>query len=92
MPSSEFESLGSTLLVHVELPQLQSQEDLKELQLLAESGGGEVAYCVCCKRETLDPSTFIGSGKVVEVADAVKAYDVQTVIFNNTQAKLLIHI
>ena len=44
MPSSEFESLGSTLLVHVELPQLQSQEDLKELQLLAESGGGEVAY------------------------------------------------
>ncbi|HAO91990.1 MAG: ribosome rescue GTPase HflX [Succinivibrio sp.] len=83
MPSSEFESLGSTLLVHVELPQLQSQEDLKELQLLAESGGGEVAYCVCCKRETLDPSTFIGSGKVVEVADAVKAYDVQTVIFNN---------
>ena len=32
MPQSEFESLGSTLLVHVELPQAQSQEDLKELQ------------------------------------------------------------
>src|SRR5574344_44420 len=83
MPQSEFESLGSTLLVHVELPQVQSQEDLKELQLLAESGTGEVVYCVLCKRESPDPSTFIGSGKVVEVADAVKAYDVQTVIFNN---------
>ena len=83
MPQSEFESLGSTLLVHVELPQVQSQEDLKELQLLAESGTGEVVYCVLCKRESPDPSTFIGSGKVVEVADAVRAYDVQTVIFNN---------
>lgn len=83
MPQSEFETLGSTLLVHVELPQAQSQEDLKELQLLAESGGGDVVFCVSCKREAPDPSTFIGSGKVVEVSDAVKAYEVQTVIFNN---------
>ena len=83
MPQSEFESLGSTLLVHVELPQAQSQEDLRELQLLAESGGGDVVFCVSCKREAPDPSTFIGSGKVVEVSDAVKAYEVQTVIFNN---------
>ena len=83
MQEKEFESLGSTLLVHVELPQNQSQEDLKELQLLAESGGGDVVYCVCCKRESPDPSTFVGSGKVVEIADAVKAYDAQVVIFNN---------
>lgn len=52
MPQSEFESLGSTLLVHVELPQAKSQEDLKELQLLAESGGGDVvfAFLVSAKR------------------------------------------
>ncbi|MGN1281877.1 MAG: ribosome rescue GTPase HflX [Succinivibrio sp.] len=83
MPQSEFETLGSALLVHVELPQIQSQEDLKELQLLTESGGGDVVFCISCKRESPDPSTFIGSGKVVEVADAVKLYGVQTVIFNN---------
>ena len=83
MPQSEFESLGSTLLVHVELTQEQSQEDLKELQLLAESALGEVVCCVCCKRESPDPSTFIGSGKVEEIADSVRAYEVNTVIFNN---------
>lgn len=83
MSKSEFETLGSTLLVHVELPQLQSQEDLKELELLADTAGGSVAYTVVCKRESPDPSTFVGSGKVLEIADAVKLYDVQTVIFNN---------
>lgn len=83
MPQSEFETLGSALLVHVELPQIQSQEDLKELQLLTESGGGDVVFCISCRREAPDPSTFIGSGKVTEVADAVKLYSVQTVIFNN---------
>lgn len=83
MTQTEFESLGSTLLVHVELPQIQSQEDLKELQLLAESGGGAVVCSISCKRENPDPSTFIGSGKVTEVADSVRAYEVDTVIFNN---------
>lgn len=83
MSKSEFETLGSTLLVHVELSQLQSQEDLKELELLADTAGSRVAYTVVCKRESPDPSTFVGSGKVVEIADAVKLYDVQTVIFNN---------
>lgn len=83
MPKSEFESLGSTLLVHVELPNLQSQEDLKELQLLAQSGGADVVCSISCKRDTPDPSTFIGSGKVTEVADSVRANNIQTVIFNN---------
>ena len=83
MSKSEFETLGSTLLVHVELSQLQSQEDLKELELLADTAGGSVAYTVVCKRESPDPSTFVGSGKVLEIADAVKLYDIQTVIFNN---------
>ena len=85
MSKSEFETLGSTLLVHVELSQLQSQEDLKELELLADTAGGSVAYTVVCKRESPDPSTFVGSGKVLEIADAVKLYDIQTVIFNNNQ-------
>ena len=84
MPKQEFESLGSTLLVHVELTQIQSQEDLKELQLLAESALGDVVESVSCKRDAPDPSTFIGSGKVEEVASLVNALEVQTVIFNNS--------
>ncbi len=83
MPKQEFESLGPTLLVHVELTQIQSQEDLKELQLLTESALGDVVESVSCKRDAPDPSTFIGSGKVEEVASLVNALEVQTVIFNN---------
>jgi len=83
MFENNFESLGLTLLVDVQLPNLQSQDDLKELYLLAQSGGGDVVYSVSCKKDYPDPSTFIGSGKVLEVADAVRAYGAQTVIFNN---------
>ncbi|MGN0914955.1 MAG: ribosome rescue GTPase HflX [Succinivibrio sp.] len=83
MPESEFETLGLTLLVHVELPQLQSQEDLQELVLLAQSAGSEVCHTISCKRESPDPATFVGSGKVEEIADAVAAYEADTVIFNN---------
>ena len=83
MSENNFESLGLTLLVDVQLPNLQSQDDLKELYLLAQSGGGDVVYSVSCKKDYPDPSTFIGSGKVLEVADAVRAYGAQTVIFNN---------
>lgn len=42
MSENNFESLGLTLLVDVQLPNLQSQDDLKELYLLAQSGEG------CC--------------------------------------------
>lgn len=40
MSENNFESLGLTLLVDVQLPNLQSQDDLKELYLLAQSGEG----------------------------------------------------
>lgn len=49
MSENNFESLGLTLLVDVQLPNLQSQDDLKELYLLAQSGE-DVVYSVSCKR------------------------------------------
>ena len=84
MSEQEFEPLGTTLLVHVQLPQAESQEDLEELYRLAESAGGEVGEAFVCKRQAPDPRTFIGKGKVLEIADAVRAYDAKVVIFNSS--------
>ena len=83
MSDQKIEALGPTLLVHVELPQAESQEDLDELYRLAESAGGNVRDAIVCKRDVPDAKTFIGKGKVVEVADAVRAHDVSCVIFNS---------
>ncbi len=84
MLQSEFETLERCLLVQVELTRNNSQEDLNELKLLAESAKGFVVGCVVCKRDTPDASTFIGKGKVLEIADQVQEKEVCTVIFNNS--------
>lgn len=82
MSDKEIELLGPTLLVHVELPQAKNQEDLEELHRLAESAGAEIKEAIVCRRDYIEPRTYIGSGKVQEVADAVRAHDAKVVIFN----------
>lgn len=82
MAEKEFEPLGPTLLVHVELPQAKNQEDLEELHRLAESAGSTICEAIVCRRDYIDPRTYIGSGKVQEIADAVRAHDAKVVIFN----------
>ncbi|MCR5537093.1 MAG: GTPase HflX [Succinivibrio sp.] len=76
-------TLGKTILVHVELPHAESQEDLKEMQSLVETAGGQILHSEICKREAPDPHTFIGSGKVLEIDSLVKAEDAQTIVFNS---------
>ena len=83
MAEKEFEPLGKTILVHVELPQAKNQEDLEELHRLAESAGADICDAVVCRRDGIDPRTYVGSGKVVEIADAVKAHEAEVVVFNS---------
>lgn len=82
MSDQEIELLGPALLVHVELPQAKNQEDLEELHRLAESAGAEIKEAIVCRRDYIEPRTYIGSGKVQETADAVRAHDAKVVIFN----------
>ncbi|HIV15508.1 MAG TPA: GTPase HflX [Candidatus Avisuccinivibrio pullicola] len=84
MPEQEFEPLGVSLLVHVQLPKEESQEDLDELCRLAEAAGGVVCETMVCRRDAPDPRTFIGKGKVEEVAAAVRAHEADVVIFNSS--------
>ncbi|MCR5085046.1 MAG: GTPase HflX [Succinivibrionaceae bacterium] len=71
------------LLVTVELPPPQGAEDQGELVRLAESAGCEVAAEETCRRDAVDPRTYVGSGKVAELRDLIAAQDIGAAIFNS---------
>ena len=61
----------------------QSKEFLDELAFLAFTAGGEVVKRFTQKIQLPNPKTFIGSGKMEEVAAFVKAEEVSTVVFDD---------
>jgi len=56
---------------------------LGELKALADTAGAEVVDQLIQHRQKPDPATFIGSGKVEELAALVKAHEAHAVIFDN---------
>jgi GTP-binding protein HflX len=60
-----------------------AKEYLDELEFLTYTAGGEVLKRFTQKMEMPNPKTFIGSGKMEEVQQYVKAHDVGTVIFDD---------
>src|SRR3954452_8031582 len=60
--------------------QVDVDNSLAELKLLAETAGSEVLEGLVQRRPVPDPATFIGSGKVAELRDVVVATGADTVI------------
>ena len=59
---------------------LDAENSLKELAALAETAGSQVMEGLIQRRDKADSATFIGSGKVVEVRQAVVATGADTVV------------
>ena len=59
------------------------EESMEELAALLETAGGETAGVVTQSKDSPDPRTFIGAGKVAEVKELVEATDADLVIFDN---------
>lgn len=59
------------------------KEYLEELAFLADTAGAEVAGKFIQKLDAINPRTFIGSGKLVEIADFVKEEKIDLVIFDD---------
>jgi GTP-binding protein HflX len=57
-----------------------AENSMKELAALAETAGSQVLEALIQRRDRADPSTFIGSGKVVELRQAVVATGADTVV------------
>lgn len=56
---------------------------LDELISLSETAGGTVVHMVTQNRERIHPATYIGAGKVEEIAQAIDQYDIDLVISND---------
>ena len=61
-----------------------TEETMEELADLLETAGGECVGTVLQSKDSPDPRTFIGEGKVAEVRELVRAMDADMVIFDNS--------
>ena len=72
------------LIVGVELQGMENfYMSMEELASLAKTAGAEVVGVYTQKREKYDSKTFVGSGKLEEIAQMVDADEVSTVVVNN---------
>ncbi len=74
------------VLVGVLFPGVTPEEldrQLDELALLVDTAGADVAARIVQRRDSPDPATFIGSGKVQELRDICLAVDSDTVVFEH---------
>jgi GTP-binding protein HflX len=73
------------ILVGVLLPDSSADPSapLDELASLAQTAGAVVVDRVIQKRESIDAATFIGRGKVIEIARLVKKHSADVVIFDH---------
>ena len=72
------------LIVGVELQGMENFDmSMEELASLAKTAGAEVVGVYTQKREKYDSKTFVGSGKLEEIAQMIDADEVSTVVVNN---------
>jgi len=74
----------TAVLVHIDFPEGPNREDLSEFRELVISAGAEPVGLVTAKRPVPDAKTFIGKGKVEEIAELLRLYDAELVIFNHS--------
>jgi GTPase len=73
-------------LIGVELPGMSTvdaERSLEELALLTDTAGSDPVDSELVRRKSLDPATYIGSGKAEELASVIRALDIDVVIFDN---------
>jgi len=71
------------ILVGAPLPGQRDTDDLKELTALAETAGAIVVDRFQQKLHKINPSLYIGKGKAEELAERVKRFKADLVIFDN---------
>ncbi len=76
--------IENVALMYVELPSANSEQDIYELTELIHTAQGEVRLQCTQKRNSLDPTTVIGKGKLDELKRAIELSDedIHLVIFS----------
>ncbi|SUX69916.1 putative GTPase HflX [Citrobacter amalonaticus] len=71
------------VLVHIYFSQDKDMEDLQEFESLVSSAGVEAMQVITGSRKAPHPKYFVGEGKAVEIAEAVKATGAAVVLFDH---------
>ena len=71
------------ILVAAVLPSRDKPDDLAELTALAESAGAVVVDTFQQKIKTINPAIYIGKGKANQLAQRVKRFNIDVIIFDN---------
>ncbi|MEM8563947.1 MAG: ribosome rescue GTPase HflX [Pseudomonadota bacterium] len=77
------ESGEAAVLVHLNLASEVEREDPREFEELVLSAGGDPVAYIMGSRSAPDSRTFIGSGKLSEIASAVREHEASVVMFNH---------
>ena len=74
------------VLVGVITPPLSTvdvEESLEELARLTDTAGADPVHRVMQRRDRIDPATYVGRGKALEIRDVSEEYDADTVVFDD---------
>ena len=77
------EEIELALLACVDTGEYEVDRSLDELEELARSAGAQVAGRATQKKESFDPATVMGSGRLQEIAEYVEANQITLVIFDH---------
>ncbi|MEZ8141513.1 GTPase HflX [Enterovibrio norvegicus FF-33] len=78
-----YEAGEQAVLVHINFTQQGEWEDLSELELLVSSAGVTRLQTITGSRQSPHSKYFVGEGKALEIADAVRMTGAEIVIFNH---------
>jgi GTP-binding protein HflX len=71
------------VLVHINFPAGNMQEDLTEFKDLVLSAGADIVDCIIGTRTVPEPKYFVGTGKAEEIRQAVSVHQALLVIVNH---------
>jgi GTPase len=74
----------TSILVHIQLQSEREQEDPVEFEELVRSSGADPVCFIKGSRKSPDARTFAGEGKLEEIANAVREYKAELVLFNHS--------
>lgn len=87
------EKVTRALLVSVDTGKFDAEASLDELCELVESAGAEPVLTVLQKLDRVEPATFVGSGKLIEIKEICEAQEIDLIVCDSelspTQIKTL---
>lgn len=78
----EEEQVYRAVLVSADTGDFDAEQSIKELEELADTAGVETVFYSIQKRPSYDSATCVGSGRLEEIAESVKAHDINLAIFD----------